>query len=482
MASPSNTNTNTNTNSNSSNHRTLSFLEKLEARIVLTNSLLCVGLDPHENELYTTVNAKTSTTTTNNTTAVVPRTTTEETCDAIYTFCKNLIDATLEYTCCYKPNIAFFECVGRHGEGIAVLHRICMELIVPHNIPILLDVKRGDIGTTAAAYAQACFETLPADAITVSPLMGYDSIVPFLVDPYTNKGIFVLCKTSNPGSKDFLNLTIASSSTSSSTSSTNTEETLYERIASLTSNTWHPQHPSTTFGLVVGATDTTALQKVRTIIQDDVWILAPGIGAQGGNLPDTCTYGMNARGSGIIIPISRGISTATNPKLAAQTFHQQIQTIRNQRIAEYQNNSNNRSTCHSTDAAGTTADSAASSQSIPTPPPLPPQPITTTTTTNDQLQDYQKEFIQFSIQQQVLQFGTYTLKSGRRSPYFFNAGLFHTGYALYQLGCAYATTIMKSSALAVVSSSSSSLQSRYVPSHSSICICRKWLCFAVIPW
>jgi orotidine 5'-phosphate decarboxylase subfamily 2 len=222
----------------------------------------------------------------------------------------------LEYTCCYKPNIAFFECVG--SEGLAVLHRVCTELILPHNIPILLDVKRGDIGSTATAYAQTCFDTLPADAITVSPLMGYDSILPFITSPYNENGIFLLCKTSNAGSNDFLNLNIVPTNETSASTST----TLYEHIASLTSNVWRPQHPSTTFGLVVGATDTMALQNVRKVITDDIWILAPGIGAQGGNLHDACTYGMNAKGSGIILPISRGISTAANPKSAAREIRQ----------------------------------------------------------------------------------------------------------------------------------------------------------------
>ena len=431
----------------SSNIHHQSFLEKLEARITLTNSLLCVGLDPHENELFG-----------NNHSDQVIQRTTQEKCDAIYTFCKNLIDATLEYTCCYKPNIAFFECVGSGGEGLAVLHRVCTELIVPHHIPILLDVKRGDIGSTAAAYAQTCYMTLPADAITVSPLMGYDSILPFITSPYHDKGIFLLCKTSNPGSNDFLNLNILpSNETSTSTSTT----TLYEHIASLTSNIWHPQHLTTTFGLVVGATDTLALQKVRQVISDDIWILAPGIGAQGGNLHDACRYGMNTMGSGMIIPISRGISTATNPKNAAREFHQQIQTIRNQKIAEYQRNNNINTTA--TAAVTTTANvvvfEVTDVSSITTPPTLDNdnnksiQTTTSSTTPQQQpqqlLQDYQKEFIQFSIKQKVLQFGTYTLKSGRVSPYFFNAGLFHTGYALYELGLAYATTIMKSSAFTI---------------------------------
>ena len=417
-----------------------SFLEKLEARIAITNSLLCVGLDPHENELYST--------NPNPDDPNVSRRSTADHCDAIYTFCKNLIDATLEYTCCYKPNIAFFECVG--PEGLAVLHRICTELIVPHHVPILLDVKRGDIGSTATAYAQACYEALPADAITVSPLMGYDSIQPFLTPPYHQKGIFLLCKTSNPGSQDFLNCHIQSStSTSTTTETTTTTTTLYERIASLTSQEWHPQHPAATWGLVVGATDTIALQQVRRRISPDIWILAPGIGAQGGNLHDTLFYGMNQKGSGLIVPISRGISTQPNPKLAAQEFHQQIQTMRNQRLAEYNNNNSN---SNNNSSSSTNEASIASTATLSSAPPPPPPP-----TDEPQLLDHQREFIQFSIQQKVLQFGTYTLKSGRVSPYFFNAGLFHTGYALYQLGLAYATTIMTSSRLTTTQ--------RYVHAH-----------------
>jgi uridine monophosphate synthetase len=370
-----------------------SFLQKLEARIAITNSVLCVGLDPHEQELQ-----------------VVG---TNQACDAAYTFCKNLIDATLPYTCCYKPNIAFFEALG--PGGIEVLVRICTELIRPHHIPILLDGKRGDIGSTAAAYATACYDVIPADAVTLSPLMGWDSIQPFVTSPYDKKGAFLLCKTSNPGSNDLLNLQLS------------TQEKLYERIASLTGHTWS-QQTTATLGLVVGATDVAALRTVRKVAGDAVWILAPGVGAQGGNLMEACQAGMNSVGSGCIIPISRGISTAADPKEAAKEFCNMIQSIRTQIQSQQQPRDHESTPTGITTVALSTA-------------------TTSTGDSSSTIQLYQKEFIEFSLQQNVLKFGTFTLKSGRVSPYFFNAGLFASGYALYMLGEAYASTIMSSSQL-----------------------------------
>lgn len=139
---------------------TLSFFAKLEARVKEIDSLLCVGLDPHSKEIVEDPSA----------------TTPQEKCDAAYTFCKTLIDATLPYAACYKPNAAFFEALG--DQGTYTLHRVLKE--IPSNVPILLDVKRGDIGSTATAYAEACYDHLNADAVTLSPLMGWDSVAPFV--------------------------------------------------------------------------------------------------------------------------------------------------------------------------------------------------------------------------------------------------------------------------------------------------------------
>ena len=131
----------------------VSFRSKLEARVAKVDSLLCVGLDPHERELRS-----------------------ENKGDAAFTFCKNLIEATSAVACCYKPNAAFFEALG--DDGMKTLRRVIA--IIPEDIPILLDVKRGDIDSTAIAYAKACYTHLGADAVTLSPLMGWDSVSPFV--------------------------------------------------------------------------------------------------------------------------------------------------------------------------------------------------------------------------------------------------------------------------------------------------------------
>jgi orotidine 5'-phosphate decarboxylase subfamily 2 len=137
-----------------------SFVDKLHARVSAADSLLCVGLDPHEKELTAFLSDNH-----------------DDKCKAAYAFCERLVNATAPYAACYKPNAAFFEALGE--GGLVMLRKVCTELI-PNDVPVLLDVKRGDIGTTAAAYAQACYEYCGADAVTLSPLMGWDSIEPFV--------------------------------------------------------------------------------------------------------------------------------------------------------------------------------------------------------------------------------------------------------------------------------------------------------------
>ena len=347
------------------------FFSKIQARSEGINSLLCVGLDPHEKELFKEGWAGRSE---------------QEKCDAAFTFCKTLIDATLPYTVCYKPNAAFFEALG--DGGVAVLRRICRD-VIPNDVPVLLDVKRGDIGSTAAAYAQACYDHIGADAVTLSPLMGWDSISPFVTEIYADKGAFLLCKTSNPGSNDLLALNLEG------------ENTLFERIAKLVGTEWASKSCKT-LGLVVGATDSVAMAKARKAAGDDVWILAPGVGAQGGDLVESLQAGLNTSGSGLLIPVSRGISRAADPAAAAKELQGKIQQAR---------------------------------QGITTKRPR---------TEAQDIAPYQKEFLEFSLSLGVLKFGSFVLKSGRTSPYFFNAGLFASGAALHKLGCAYASTIMSS--------------------------------------
>ena len=147
-----------------------SFFAKLEARVAEVNSLLCIGLDPHLKEVFPEDSGRTATP--------------EQRCDAAYSFCKSIIDATIPYAACYKPNAAFFEALGVE-LGNVTLKRVLQE--IPSNIPILLDVKRGDIGSTAAAYAEACYDHLNADSVTLSPLMGWDSVAPFVTGRFKQR-------------------------------------------------------------------------------------------------------------------------------------------------------------------------------------------------------------------------------------------------------------------------------------------------------
>ena len=204
----------------------------------------------------------------------------------------------------------------------------------------------------------------------------------------------MLCKTSNPGSNDLLTLPLASN------------ETLFERIAHL-SNTWSSSQSDTAtapLGLVVGATDVDALTKARAAAGQEAWILAPGVGAQGGNLAEAAQAGMNDQGTGMLIPVSRGISRAEDPALAAKELWEKINVVRKEIVAT-------------------------SEQKVDG---------------IDAIAPYQRDFLKFSLDAEVLKFGSFVLKSGRTSPYFFNAGLFASGATLYKLGKSYAAAIMAS--------------------------------------
>lgn len=337
-----------------------SFFAQLRARVDAIDSLLCVGLDPHVSELP------------------------EPTAAAAQQFCLRLIEQTHAVAAAYKPNSAFFEAFG--AEGVTALHAVIKA--VPKGIPVLLDAKRGDISTTAAAYAVSAFDQLEAHAITLAPYMGVDSIDPF-VRGRPERGCFVLCKTSNPSANDFQTLSVSSSSSSSS-------RLLFEEVA-LKCDEWNSED---NVGLVVGATDVDALRRVRAVTPN-LWILAPGIGAQGGNLEEAVLAGLSADGYGMLVPVSRGISKAANPKEAAESLRDAINAVRRTKVV-----------------AGTSSAVAIGSR--------------------------ESEFIKFALSFGVLKFGDFTLKSGRQSPYFFNAGLFRTGRALGQLGKFYAQAIRAS--------------------------------------
>lgn len=260
------------------------FFAKLQSRIEAVDSLLCVGLDPHLAELE------------------------EKTAAGCKKFCERLIEATKHVACSYKPNAAFFEVFGT--EGWKVMEEVIK--MIPEGIPVILDAKRGDIGSTAQAYATSAFEYMGADGLTVSPYLGSDGVQPFLQNPA--HGAFVLCKTSNPGSNDLQTLMVDGTP-------------LYVKVAQCVQD-WSKEHSNA--GLVVGATDVVAMSTIRKAFPS-LWFLAPGIGAQGGDLEAVLEAGLDDNGQGIILPISRGISKAENPKEAAEQFREKINEVRRRR-------------------------------------------------------------------------------------------------------------------------------------------------------
>lgn len=258
-----------------------SFFKRLENRVNEVDSLLCLGLDPHPQDLS------------------------EPTPDALRDFCLRLIDKTADLVAAIKPNSAFFEAFG--APGISILKEIIQS--VPEGIPVILDAKRGDIASTAQAYARAAFQEMGADAITASPYLGEDSVKPFLDNP--ENGVFLLCKTSNPGSIDIQDLLLPSLG--------GLEIPLYEHIARL-AQIWNKND---NLGLVVGATQPEALTRVRSAAPD-IWFLAPGVGAQGGDLELALRCGLRVDGMGMLIPVSRALSRAADPHLAASDLRKAI--------------------------------------------------------------------------------------------------------------------------------------------------------------
>ena len=235
----------------------MSFFERLGDRIETVGSVVSVGLDPDPDRLPSFVAD-----------ADLPR----------WAFNRRIIDATHEHAACYKPNAAFYE----DADGWRALEET---IAYAHgkDVPVLLDAKRGDIGNTARQYAQILDL---ADGITVNPYMGRDSLAPFI--QRTDKGVFVLCRTSNPGGADLQNLELESG------------EPLYERVAAL-ADVWNVDD---NVGLVVGATNPDELEAIRDVVPE-IPFLVPGVGAQGGDAEAAVEFGL-ADGVGLINS-SRGI-------------------------------------------------------------------------------------------------------------------------------------------------------------------------------
>jgi len=279
------------------------FFSFLSKRVDDCSSLLCVGLDPHPADLPA------------------------PTADAARTFCLRLINATGRYAAAFKPNAAFFELYG--PDGWSALKDVIAAVQEESNrlgsmIPVILDAKRGDIASTAEAYAKSAFEHLGAHAITLNPYLGKDSIDPFLA--YKEKGAFLLCKTSNPGASDLQDLTVdrgALTEESPSTVHRPRSIPLYEHIAHL-AQSWNTGN---NIGLVVGATQPEALTRVRSAAPD-LWFLVPGVGTQGGDLETALRSGLRADGRGMLINVSRGIARSADPAKAAAQMRDEIINVK----------------------------------------------------------------------------------------------------------------------------------------------------------
>lgn len=250
----------------------MTFLQKLEKAIKKNNSLLSVGLDNGD-----------------------------------FKFDKKIIDQTFDLVCAYKPNFGFYGSSGKKGIGeliktIRYIHRNT-------DVPVILDAKLADIGNTSYHYAKEVFEILDADAVTVNPYLGFDSLEPFL--EHKDKGIIVLARTSNSGAGEFQDLKVDN-------------KPLYVRVAEKTIE-WNKISGNCL--MVIGATWPEQLEEIRKIAPS-MFFLIPGIGAQGGDLEKTLKAGLNKKGTGLIINSSRGIILANNPRDATLTLRNEINKYR----------------------------------------------------------------------------------------------------------------------------------------------------------
>jgi len=242
----------------------VTFTNKLANVIRQHDSLLCVGLDPDIARFPGVLQGRS---------------------DAVFEFCRAIIDATASYACAFKPQIAYFAALAAEDQ----LQAICDYLNQNYpDIPIVLDAKRGDIGATAEQYAREAFERYKADAVTVNPYMGFDSIEPYL--QWNEKGVIVLCRTSNPGGSDLQSLLVDG-------------QPLYQHVARLVAQQWNRNGQC---ALVVGATFPQEIAEVRKIV-GEMPLLVPGIGAQGGDIEATVLAGQTHDGTGMMINSSRAI-------------------------------------------------------------------------------------------------------------------------------------------------------------------------------
>ncbi len=249
----------------------MTFLDKLNKAIAKNNSLICIGLDTDLNK--------------------IPKHLLKEN-DPIFAFNKNVIDATHDLVCAYKPNMAFYEAYGAKGLNSLKKTVDYLKTKYPH-IPTICDAKRADIGSSSKKYAESVFKYFMFDSITVNPYLGTDSLTPFL--EYKEKGIIILCKTSNSGSSDFQDLKVG-------------KDKMYVKVAKQIIK-WHKTYKNCL--MVIGATFPYEIKEIRKLT-DNIFFLVPGIGSQGGYTEKTVKYGLNLKNTGLIINVSRAIIYADN--------------------------------------------------------------------------------------------------------------------------------------------------------------------------
>ncbi len=265
----------------------MNFIEALRERWVGANTLVCVGLDPEPAKFPAHLRGDP---------------------DAVFTFLRDIVDATADLACAFKPQIAHFAALGAE----VTLAKLIAHIHAEHpGVPVILDAKRGDIGSTAERYAVEAFDRYGADAVTLNPYLGRDSVQPFL--DRADKGVVLLCRTSNPGAKDFQDLDCGG-------------RPLYQRVAETISRDWNGNGNCL---LVVGATWPAELAEVRAIV-GDLPFLVPGVGAQGGDVEAVLKAGKTVDGTGLLVSSSRAILYAGGGKDFADAARAAAQDLRDE--------------------------------------------------------------------------------------------------------------------------------------------------------
>ena len=275
----------------------MEFMQALRQRWSNTDSLVCVGLDPEPAKFPARFGSDP---------------------DAVFAFCRAIVDATAGHACAFKPQIAHFAALGAEDA----LTRLIAHIHAAHpGIPVILDAKRGDIGSTARHYAAEAFDRYAADAVTANPYLGRDSVQPFL--DRADRGVVILCRTSNPGAADLQDLPVQAAG--------GTQRPLYQHVAETIARDWNGHGNC---ALVVGATWPEQLREVRAIV-GDMPFLVPGVGAQGGDVEAVVRNARTADGTGLMVSSSRAILYASQgddfadaAAAAAQALKEQVNRYR----------------------------------------------------------------------------------------------------------------------------------------------------------